>query len=92
MTPSPITAPKDFPRPIPRLRVVEPVRVPEPEPTRLAAEISDEAKRAFGDLKAAFERLAPAFGTYTTPAVQAKASDQALKVAGAAMKVWEALR
>lgn len=92
MTPPPITAPKDFPRPIPRLRVVEPVRVPEPEPTRLAAEISDEAKRAFGDLKAAFERLAPAFGTYTTPAVQAKASDQALKVAGAAMKVWEALR
>lgn len=92
MTPSPITAPKDSPRPIPRLRVVEPVRVPEPEPTRLAAEISDEAKRAFGDLKAAFERLAPAFGTYTTPAVQAKASDQALKVAGAAMKVWEALR
>ena len=92
MTPSPITAPKDFPRPIPRLRVVEPVRVPEPEPTRLAAEISDEAKRAFGDLKAAFERLAPAFGTCTTPAVQAKASDQALKVAGAAMKVWEALR
>ena len=92
MAPPPITAPKDFPRPIPRLRVVEPVRVPEPEPTRLAAEISDEAKRAFGDLKAAFERLAPAFGTYTTPAVQAKASDQALKVAGAAMKVWEALR
>ena len=92
MTPSPITAPKDFPRPIPRLRVVEPVRVPEPEPTRLAAEISDEAKRAFGDLKAAFERLAPAFGTYTTPAIQARAADQVLKVTAAALGLWETMK
>ena len=59
MTPSP-SPPPGLPRPYsPAACGSRPVRVPEPEPTRLAAEISDEAKRAFGDLKAAFQTPRP---------------------------------
>lgn len=90
MTLQNITTPRPFGRPIPKLRVVEPDIKPDIAP--LAATVTEEAKRAFLELEAEFNRLAPAFGTYTTPAVQAKASDQALKVAAAAMKVWESLR
>ena len=87
MTLQGITTPAPFGKPLPRLRVVK-----TEEPKSLAAIITPEAKRAFLELEAEFNRLAPAFGTYTTPAVQANASDQALKVAAAAMKVWESLR
>lgn len=85
MTPITHTQPRPFPR------LVKPAPERKAEPVPLAANVTPEAKRAFLALKAEFDRLAPAFGTYTTPAVQARAQGQAFEVSAAALRLWEAL-